>query len=185
MIVLKEKKRITWVTNTAIFIALLIIFQAATAPLATPVVTGTIVNLLLIISVITCGFASGISVALVSPIVAKLFGIGPLWTLIPFIVVGNVALISIWYFIGDREKRKKIRLTYITATITAAAAKSLVLYFGIVRIAIPVFLNLPQSQAEIISNMFSIPQFITALAGGVLATILLPRLKKIFMRKEK
>jgi hypothetical protein len=181
---LSDKTKIRWITNTACFIALLIVMQAATAPLGNTIVTGSIVNLLLIVSVMTCGFASGLSVAIVSPIMAKFIGIGPLWSLIPFIIAGNVTLVLLWHFIGNRNIGRKY-IAYIIALICAAIAKFGVLYIGIVRIAIPTILSLPEKQAAIISNMFSIPQFITALIGGALAVVLLPRLKNANTRGQE
>lgn len=174
---MKNKEKILWITHTAIFIALLIVLQATTATFGNVLITGTIVNLLLIISVMTCGFASGFSVAIVSPMIAKFLGIGPLWVLIPFIAAGNIMLIILWHFLGNRKKGHRY-VAYITALITAATAKFLVLYIGIVQIAIPLFLDLPEQQATVISHMFSIPQLITALAGGIIAVMILPTLKK-------
>lgn len=171
------KHNILWITRTAIFIALLIVLQAATVPLGNSIVTGSIVNMLLIVSVMTCGLASGLTVAAVSPVMAKFLGIGPLWTLIPFIMFGNVVLVLLWHFIGNRNMGKRYT-AYIAALISATVAKFLALYIGIVQIAIPVFLGLPEPQAAVISNMFSIPQLITALVGGVLAMMLFPRLKQ-------
>ncbi len=171
------KNRILWVTRTAIFIALLIVLQAVTAPLGNILVTGAIVNMMLIVSVMTCGLSSGFAVAVVSPVMAKFFGIGPFWSLIPFIVAGNVVLIILWYFIGNRYARRKY-LAYVAALICAATAKFLVLYIGIVQIAVPVFLGLPEQQAAVISNMFSIPQLITAIIGGAMAVLLFSRLKQ-------
>lgn len=176
--ILNGKQSILWITRTAIFIALLIVLQAATAPLGNTIITGSIVNLLLIVSVMTCGLASGLSVAAVSPFMAKFLGIGPLWSLIPFIALGNAALVLLWYFIGNRNMGRKYT-AYIVALFGAAVTKFLVLYIGIVQIAIPVFLGLPEQQAAVISNMFSIPQLVTALVGGALATVLFPRLKKV------
>lgn len=176
--ILNNKQRILWITRTAIFIALLIVLQAATVPFGNPLITGTIVNFLLITSVMTCGLAAGLSVAVVSPIAAKFFGIGPLWALIPFIAAGNIVLVLLWYFIGKRNMGGKKCAAYFAALIAAAVAKFLVLYIGIVQIAAPMFLGLPEPQEAVISNMFSIPQLITALAGGALAVVLFPRLKK-------
>ena len=175
--ILKSKSKSLWITRTAIFIALLVVLQAVTAPLGNIIITGSIVNLMLIISVMTCGIASGLSVAVTSPVIAKFLGIGPLWSLIPFIVAGNITLVLLWHFIGNRNMGRR-EAAYIVALICAAVAKFLVLYIGIVRIAIPVFLGLPEQQAAVISGMFSIPQLITALIGGTVATALLPTLKK-------
>jgi len=174
---LENKNKILWITRTAIFIALLIVLQAATAPLGNTLITGSIVNLMLIASVMTCGLASGLSVAVFSPVMAKFFGIGPFWSLIPFIVAGNAVLVLLWHFVGNRNMGR-VYAAYIVALIAAAIAKFLTLYIGVVQIAIPVFLGLPEQQAAITSNMFSIPQLITALVGGVFAIILLPTLKK-------
>ena len=178
------KSKILWITRTAVFVALLVVLQAATAPLGNTIVTGSVVNLLLVVSVMTSGIASGLSVAAVSPVIAKLIGIGPLWSLIPFIVAGNITLVLLWHIIGNRNMRHK-HAAYIIALICAAISKFLVLYVGIVEIAIPIFLGLPEQQAAVISTMFSIPQLITALIGGTLATALLPTLKKAIREKRE
>ena len=125
----------------------------------------------------TCGVSTGITVGVISPICAKIFGIGPFWSLIPFIIVGNIVLIILWHKIGNC-KTKKIKLSYVIAMLVAAVAKFLVLYLGIVKLAIPVFLKLPEQKAIVVANMFSIPQLITALIGGALALIILPVLKR-------
>lgn len=179
-----KKQRILWITRTAIFIALLIVMQLATAPLGNPLVTGSIVNFLLIVSVMTCGVASGLSVAVVSPIMAKLLGIGPFWSLIPFIILGNVVLVLLWYAIGNFKKGRKL-FGRIIALVAAAFAKSIVLYIGIVKIAIPVMLKLPDQQAMAISNMFSFSQLITATVGGAVALLILPVLRKAINIHEK
>jgi hypothetical protein len=169
--------KVLWITRTAALTALLIVMQAVTSSLGNTLVTGSIVNLILIVSVMTCGVSTGITVGIISPVCAKLFGIGPFWSLIPFIIVGNIVLIILWHIIGN-GKLKNITLSYVMALIVAAIAKFLVLYLGIVKLAIPVFLKLPEQKAIVVSNMFSIPQLITALIGGVLALIILPVLKR-------
>lgn len=166
------KERTLWITRTAVFIALLVILQVATGALGSTIITG-----LLIVSVMTCGMISGLCVAAISPVVAKLIGIGPLWSLIPFIMAGNITLILIWHFIGNRHWGHKYTASMI-ALATAAAAKFLVLYIGIVQIAVPLFLRLPEPQAAVISNMFAIPQMLTALLGGGVALLVLSSLRK-------
>ena len=174
---MKNRDRILWITQTAAFTALLIVLQAATAPLGNALVTGSIVNMLLIISVMTGGRLSGLSVAVLSPAAAKFFGIGPLWSLIPFIVAGNIVLILLWHWIGNRKGGRGY-LAQGLALVTAAAAKFFVLYFGIVKLAVPLLLKLPEPQAGVVSNLFSIHQLITASIGGAAALMILPVLKK-------
>ncbi len=176
---MKHKNKILWITQTAVFIALLIVLQTVTASLGNTIITGTVVNLLLIVSVMTCGLASGITVAALSPLMAKLIGIGPFWSLIPIIAAGNIVLVLLWHFIGKKNTGRRIG-AYLTATVAAGAAKFMVLYIGIVKIAVPIFLKLPEPQASVVSGMFSVPQLITAFAGGIIALMVLPSLKKAF-----
>jgi hypothetical protein len=71
------------------------------------------------------------------------------------------------------------------AAVTGAVCKFLTLYVGIVMVAVPLLLNLPEPQAAVISNMFSVPQLFTALIGGGIAVIILPVLEKaIALKKE-
>lgn len=86
-----NKERTLWITRTAIFVALLVVLQAATAALGNTIITGSVVNMLLVVSVMTCGMMSGLCVSVISPIMAKLIGIGPLWSLISFIAAGNIS----------------------------------------------------------------------------------------------
>lgn len=174
-----NKGKTLWITRTAVFIALLVVLQAATASLGNTIVTGSVVNMLLIVSIMTCGMMSGLCVAVISPVMAKLIGIGPLWSLIPFIIAGNITLILTWHFIGNRHWGHK-HTAQMIALVVAATGKFLILYIGVAKIAVPLLLRLPEPQASVISNMFSIPQLFTALLGGGVALLVLSPLKKAF-----
>jgi len=184
-----------WITRTAIMIALLVVLQAATAPLASQLITGAAVNMALIVAVMTSGPGTGFAVAAVSPVAAKFFGVGPFWSLIPFIAAGNAALVLLWHLICTKshidklvgkslknsllaKARVNILVNYIMATMAGAAAKFTVLYAGVVRIAVPYMLRLPAGQAAAISAAFSVNALLTALAGGALASAVLPALNK-------
>jgi hypothetical protein len=130
-----------------------------------------------------CSLASGLTVAVLSPVLAKFFGIGPLWSIIPFIILGNITLVLIWHFIGNRTKLNRIA-AYILALAAAAAAKFTVLYFGIVQLAVPVLLRLPEQQGAVISAMFSLPQLFTAAIGGAAAVVLLPLMRRAMSRRQ-
>ena len=175
--------RALWITRTAVLAALLVAVQAALGVITGgfQLVVGSAVNLLLIISVMIGGFSSGLAVAVISPVAAKLFGIGPLWEIIPFLMIGNACLITVWNFIGNLRIRHDI-VAYIFAAVVAAGLKCFVLYLGVVKLAIPFFLELGEKQAEVISKMFSLTQLFTALIGGALALIVLPILKKAIKR---
>ena len=179
-----KNDRILWIVKTAIFISLLVICQVLTSGLST-IITGSLVNLLLIISCMTNDVYSAVSVGIISPILAKIIGIGPLWPLIPFIILGNIVLVLIWQLISNKNIFKNIYFSNIISAVLSAIAKFLVLYLGIVKIMIPYFLNLPEKKAAMISAMFSFPQIITALIGGAIAVIILPQLNKILNYEKK
>lgn len=179
---MKQRRKAWWIANTSVLIALLIVLQAATTSLAAPLLTGSIVNFMLVVSVMLCGITSGITVAAVSPVAARLLGIGPLWILIPFIIAGNLALVLVWHILGRMPGRP--RRSLIPALLSAAAVKFLVLYLGIVKLAVPVLLKLPEQQAAVISGMFSLSQLATALLGGGLALLVLPVLKRALEKSQ-
>ena len=166
--------KVLWITRTAIMIALLIVLQAATAPLGNQFITGSIVNCILFVSVMMFGLPSGLAVSILSPFFASLFGIGPAFPIIiPFIGMGNGALVLVWHLIAGSKDNIIHRATGIIA---AAIAKFAVLYIGIVMFVAPLILELPP-QAPIYL-MFSFPQLITALIGGGIAFAIYAPLKK-------
>jgi hypothetical protein len=169
------KTKIYWIAKTAVFIALLVALQALTKP-AGQLLTGSVVNLILILSVVLGGFASGLSVAIISPLMAALLGIAPNWGLVAFIALGNIALVAVWYLI-TKIKLKPI-ITYIIAVVVGAAVKFGVLWLSVVQVGVPLILKLPEKQAAMISAQFGITQLFTALIGGAVACIILPLLVK-------
>lgn len=166
-----------WVARTAIFIALVIVVQAATAPLG-QYVTGSLVNLVLIMAAVLSGLASGMTVALTSPVVAFLLGIGPkLFPIVPIIMIGNLVIVLIWHLFVGRANQP-VTLNYIIAIVLGALAKFLVLFIGAGLIMIPLVLKLEEPQATVMKTMFSYPQLITATIGGIVATPLSMALSK-------
>ena len=81
-------KKVRWITETAVMLALLVALQALTKPLG-QLVTGSCVNAVLAVSVLLAGLSSGIIVALASPVLAFLLGIAPQLVTVPAIMVGR------------------------------------------------------------------------------------------------
>jgi len=184
------KGNVLWVTRTAVLIALLVTMQFVTAMLGNQFVTGSIGNLIMIVSLLTCGLATGLTVAIVSPICASLVGVGPAFPpLVPFIALGNAVFILAWYFLELLNKSDKsgirYKITNYLIAIVAAFIKFLVLYAGIVRIALPYILHLNERQGAMISLAFSYPQIITATIGGVIALTIVPTIQKAISARSR
>ncbi len=169
-----KNKGIRFIVYTAVFIALLVVFQSLSAKLG-QLVTGSLVNFVLIAACVLGGWKSGLVVALVSPVFARFFGIGPLWELIPFVALGNASLVGVYALVLKIKLPLYVR--WVIAVIAAAGIKFAVLFASIVKVMIP-YLKLPAKKAAMMSAMFGTPQLITALIGGAIALVVIPLVKR-------
>jgi ABC-type Co2+ transport system permease subunit len=178
------KQRALWITQTGVFLAILIVAQALTRPLGNQFVSGSINNMLFILAVMLIGLTSAVVVSVISPIIATIIGIGPvLPPLIPVIIAGNIVLVVLWYFIALRQpERSKPR--EIAALVVASFTKFLVLYVGIVLLVVPFLLGLPEPRASAVSALFSWPQLVTASIGGVIAMLIYTPLLKALPKNK-
>jgi hypothetical protein len=175
-------KKIRWITETAIMLALLVALQALTGSMG-QIVTGSCVNAVLAITVLVSGLASGLTVALISPVMAYLLGIAPQILTVPAIMVGNSVYVSLLYWIADKDS--KIIVRQIAAWLIAAGAKFAVLYVIVAGLICGVLAEgllasgmLKTPMLNALPATFSWPQLVTALIGGALALVIVPILKK-------
>ena len=175
-------KKVRWITETAVMLALLVTLQALTKPMG-QMVTGSFVNAVLAVTVLLAGLYSGITVALISPVLAYLLGIAPQILTVPAIMVGNSVYVILLYFIASKDSKQIIR--QIAAWLAAAAAKFAALYAIVVWLICGVFsesllasgvLKAPMLKA--LPATFSWPQLFTALIGGAVALVIVPVLRK-------
>ena len=166
------KKKTLWLVQTAMMLALLIVMQTLTKP-AGQLVTGTLVNTVLGISAMYLGVGSGITVALVSPVVAFLLGIAPQMLTVPAIMAGNLVLVLI---LGLWQRNSGNILVDILCCVCAAAAKFAVLYtlvvWGICHILADGLMEaglLKAPMLKVLPATFTWPQLITALLGSAIA----------------
>lgn len=163
-------KKTVWISKTAVLTAMLIALQFVTKAMG-QLVTGSCVNLLLTVAALYGGWWCGFTVALLSPFLAFLLGIGPsIIVLVPLIAVGNIVLVAVFALLRDRLPG------YVNAVI-AAVLKFAALWLLVVKLALPL-LQLPEKQSAVIGAMFTYPQLITALIGGILGVTVSLLLKK-------
>ena len=179
-------KKLRWITKTAIMMALLVTLQALTKGFG-QVVTGSCVNTVLAVSALVGGIGCGITIALISPVLAYLLGIAPMALTVPAIMVGNTVFVLVLCLMAEKDEKHLLR--QIAAWICAAVAKFAVLYAIVVWIICNVLaqallaagtLKAPMLQALPVT--FSWPQLITALIGGALALLITPVLRKALHR---
>ncbi len=175
-------KKIRFITETAVMLALLVSLQALTKPMG-QLVTGSCVNAVLAISALVGGLASGITVALVSPVLAFLLGIAPQILTVPAIMVGNTVYVVLLSLLADKDGKNIGK--QIAAWLIAAIAKFASLYIIVVKIICGVLAptllaagTMKEPMLKALPATFSWPQLITALIGGAVALLIVPVLRK-------
>ena len=175
-------KKIRWITETAIMLALLVTLQALTKPMG-QLVTGSCVNAVLAISALVGGLACGLTVAVISPVLAFLLGIAPQILTVPAIMAGNAVYVVLLHLLADQSGKNLVK--QIVAWIVAAAAKFATLYFIVVKIICGVMSasllaagTLKEPMLKALPATFSWPQLFTALIGGAVALAIVPVVKK-------
>ena len=176
-------KRIKFITETAVCIAVLIVVQLSTRGM-TQLVTGSLVNAVLIVTALTAGLAGGICTAVISPFLAFLLGIGPKFlTIVPVVAAGNLIIVLTVYAIIN-QFNMNYYIKWLLAVILGAVLKFAALYFGIVKLVLPL-LSLPPQKAAAISASFGAVQAVTAVIGGIVACSIVTTLKKHGNKKYK
>ena len=169
-------KKTLWITQTAVLTAMLVLLQTLTKA-GGQFVTGSCVNAVLAIAVLFSGLWSGLTVALISPFLAFLLGIGPqLLPIVPAIAVGNAVYVLALHFLWGKQLWRQC-----AGWLCAAVCKFLTLYLIVVQLLCRI-LPLAEKQITTFTAMFSWPQLVTALIGGGVALLIVPILQKAFRR---
>ncbi len=182
-------KKLRWITETAVLLALLICLQwvgslisTLIAPwIPTPIlnqiikqlITGTFVNCVLAVAALYAGLGSGIAIAVISPVCAYFLGIAPNSLTVLPIMAGNVCyVVLLGLIIGKTVKPFWKQPVGLAA---AASVKFGVMYLLVVQLICKL---LVPSAPAMLSVMFSWPQLVTAVSGGIIALAITPVLRK-------
>ena len=175
-------KKIRWITETAVMLALLVCLQALTKPMG-QLVTGSCVNAVLAVSAMVGGIGCGLVVALCSPVLAYLLGIAPQILTVPAIMVGNTVFVVLLSVLADKTGKNIVK--QVIAWLAAAAAKFASLYAIVVWLICGVLSEnllasgvMKEPMLKALPATFSWPQLFTALIGGAVALAITPVLRK-------
>ena len=146
-------------TKTAVLLALALVFQIGFSAFAQPVV-GPLVNMVLILAVLTVNPGAAVTIGCLTPLAAYMLGIMPLLPVLPVIMIGNLSLVLVFHGFFQRNQW--------LAVLSGALVKFVVMALLIRFIAFTIFPGIPTP----IIAAFSLPQFYTALVGGIMALII-------------
>ena len=192
------KRNIHRVTCTAAILVLLLCLQSVGVfipnLLAEQLITGTLINFVLAVAVLLISLGSGIAIAVLFPVCNFLLGITPgLIAAIP-VILGNLCFVILLRVIAGNTSTSLFR--HSSALITAACTKFLVLYLLGVKVicerSAAFFLDkkigkimlLTPSVLKTLPAMFAWPQLVTALAGGLIAMLIAPMIRKVDIVSE-
>ncbi len=175
----KSHKKVLWITQTAILLAMLIVLQAATKSFG-QLVTGSCVNAVLAIAALFGGLWCGVAIAVVSPVLAFLLGIAPQLVTVPAIMVGNTVFVLLLHFLAGEQIWKRLMAWAVAAAAKFAALYAIVVWLicGVLSESLLAAGLLKAPMLKMLPTMFSLPQLFTALIGGAVAMLIVPVLKK-------
>ena len=177
-----QDKSIRFIARAAMGVALVILAQLAGkalpagAVIAGPfsvnqLVTGSLVNCVLFVFTAVGGVWCGVVIGILSALLASVIGIGPaVLAVVPLVACGNAILCLVFSLVSGKLKAPKI-----LGVPAAAAVKC-----GFLWLTVPLLLQAigaPDKTRVMLGIMFSWPQGCTALIGGLLALLILPRLQ--------
>lgn len=155
------------ITKAAMFLAVAIVFQilGRSIPQINQYFVGPVVNAVLLLTVYTCSVKWGCITALITPLMAYLVGqlAPPMAPFIPFIMVGNLVYILIFGLL------KKNKYGVYIGVLLAAFVKYLVLSFSATKLIYWFNIGFPEQLAKKLAQMMGLTQFITGIAGGIIA----------------
>ena len=171
-----KNKSVRFITLTAMLIAMLIacqtVFKNIPEPVTKQLITGSLVNLILISACLLVNWKSGAIVAIVSPFLASLMKVVPAaFELVPFIAFSNFILVITYALII--KLKIDIKLRYIIAAVVGAGLKFGVIYLLTNKVLLLFWTPAPMIVKQI-SSLFGTTQFITALIGGIVAMVVVP-----------
>ena len=176
-----SSQNIRKMVTTGILIALTVVFQLLRPVLGgsniiSTYIIGSLINLVLIIAACVVGLWSGVSVAVIAPIIALLQNHKQL-PMIPWIIVGNVVLVVI-YALWAKKDKKTLQIEWVRWAVVGVIA-------AIVKYAV-IALGQAMVQTSAAGSAFGVAlgtaavsqsvQLVTAIVGMILGGLIIPAL---------
>lgn len=138
-------------------------------------ITCSMINFVLAVCAFAGGWATSLTVSVLSPFIVLLLGYGPKIQVVPAIVIADLLYVFAIYFVSDIWN-KRLPKTYMAGNFIAVALASVIKYFLlnylVVSLIGPFFLS-SEINGEY-SSLFGLIQLYAALIGGLVAFAISP-----------
>lgn len=168
-------RNIRFITRTAILLAIAILFQfiGQYIPTYNNFIVGPVVNAVLLVATEFSGILSGVVISVIAPFVSAITNksaMGPIvLAFSPFIISGNILLVLCYALLKKKNQ--------IVAIGMGAVVKSAFLYGAI--LIFTSLMKLNDKITTVLLGLFSWPQLVTAILGGIIALAVFPALRKV------
>lgn len=163
--------------KSALFLSIAIVFQSMgrAYPQISQSFVGPAVNSVLILTALICGTSWGVAVGALTPLLAYMTGqlqaaMGPF---LPFIMIGNIIFVLC---AGLMKKYKPYGKE--AGLVLGAVLKFSFLYFSALKLIYIFNLDIKPAVAKNLAVVMGYPQLLTALAGGIVALVLVRLLER-------
>ena len=162
-------------------LAVLLAFTAVIQMIGLPQpVTGPLINAILIVSTLLIGVTSACTIGVLTPLTALIRGHLPpvLAAMVPFIALANTTYVLLFFFFirgYPKAENLLLRPRPVLGILVASTAKFLILTLTVQQI-LPMVVG--QAVPEKVMTLMMFPQLLTALAGGMIALILMKYLPR-------
>ncbi len=179
------KNQALLITRISICLAVLLVVQFVTRFLGIQLITGSFVNLMLLVCSTVCGIYGGLTLAIISPLLACILGIAPNWVLVPFIIIGNILYVLITGLPFNKLYKKNVQPNFksvfyaVIFVVLGSSVKFTAIYCSIKYIATWTGFIQNGMASKLLSGAMGITQLFTGLIGGCISLFLMPVLKKI------
>ncbi len=191
---MRTNKTLLFIVQTALLLALTLVFQIYVRALVLPLgdigntlIVGSLVNLCLFVAAGTVGWRGSTVIAVVAPVVALLMGHIKFLPMMPFVAIGNLVLCLLFELIS--RKKTSGAQPWIAVGVSAVS-KFVVLYLLMVVVFVGLILpglvpaDKAAGPAKLIGQMFSWPQLVTALIGGIVAVPVIAAVRKALQHPQ-
>ena len=163
--------------RASLLLSICIVFQiiGRNVPQINQFLVGPIINCVLILTVILCGRWLGMTVGILTPLLAFFVGqlATPLAPFIPFIIIGNLTYVFIFSLFQEGKLLKQS-----VGIVSASILKFAFLFLAATKLIYVFKLNFPAKITNVLAVSMGIPQLVTALLGGAFALIIINLLTK-------
>lgn len=159
-------------TRTALLLALTLLFQSLRflvpiPPFFSTFLVGSLVNACLLITTETAGFGPALFISMIAPLVAYMQQMLPLPVFIIPVALGNVIYISVFFVLYRKSRAVGIGIAAIVKTLFLFSVFSWLL----------TLVNINAKVASGIMFAMSWPQLVTTVIGGIVASVVVKRVK--------